>query len=154
MKNRNFEILYLYAFPRIHVFNYFLHVSVDILRLVCRMILTFYDRNQMSSGCLLDTQDFRFGHVTNFLEIFEKSFKSTYEILAEYSKPILNLKSQLFSLFLTYHLIGVPYGHDFVQKQIFRLGESFRYPKHVRKGLEIISKAFVKNFSAQELRKK
>ena len=39
-----------------------------------------------------------------------------YEVLSEYSIPILSFifqKSQLFSLFPTYNLIGVSYGHDF-----------------------------------------
>jgi len=57
----------------------------------------------MSLGYLLDTYDLRFGHVINFLETFEKSFKSKYEISSEYSEPILNF-------------IGVLCGHDFALK--------------------------------------
>ena len=45
----------------------------------------------------------------------KKSFAQKNEVLSEYSILILSFifkKSQLLSLFLTYNLIGVSYGHD------------------------------------------
>ena len=45
----------------------------------------------------------------------KKVFAQKNEVLSEYSILILSFifkKSQLFSLFLTYNLIGVSYGHD------------------------------------------
>ena len=83
----------------------------------------------------------------NFLEAFEKRFSSKHEVLSEYSNLILSFtfsKSQLFSLFLTYILIGVSCCHDFLLMQRSRLGGSFKYLYHVRK--ENFKEPFFKKF--------
>ena len=52
-----------------------------------------------------------------FLEAFEKKYLLKNEVLSEYSNHILSFifsKSKLFSLFLTYNLIGVWCGHAFL----------------------------------------
>ena len=53
---------------------------------------------------------------TSDFATLKKSFSSKHEVLSEYSNSILGVifsRSQLFSLFLAYNLIGVSCGHDF-----------------------------------------
>ena len=157
MKFRNFETLYLYVFPKKPHFQLFLQVWSTFLRLVCRMILTFYDCNQMSLGYLLDTYDLRFGHVINFLETFEKSFSSRN---MRFQQNIPNpFRTSFFKISIffhfSWHIIWLVCRVVTILHQNKYLGwVNLSRDLHFYKGLKILSKAFVKNISAQELRKK
>ena len=65
----------------------------------------------------------------NFLEAVEKSFNSKHEVLSEYSNLILSFifsKSALFSLSLTYNLIGASFGHDLFTETNIRVRWTFQ----------------------------
>ena len=68
---------------------------------------------------LMERSIFLYDHQKSEIRDFatlKKSFSSKHEVLSEYSISILGVifsKSQLFSLFLAYNLIGVSRGHDF-----------------------------------------
>ena len=73
-----------------------------------------------------------------------------YEVLSEYSIPILSFifqKSQLFSLFPTYNLIGVSYGHDFFYWRKDTTFANFSDTSNMLvKSTEMFLGAFQKNF--------
>ena len=79
----------------------------------------------LSLGCLIWSPPKKF--LQHKLEGYWK-----YEVLSEYSIPILSFifqKSQLFSLFPTYNLIGVSYGHDFFTGAKIQPLQTFQIPR-------------------------
>ena len=76
-----------------------------------------YWRKDTTFANFSDTSNMLVKSTEMFLEAFQKKVCSKKnEFLSEYSILILSFifkKSQLFSLFLTYNLIGVSYGHAF-----------------------------------------
>ena len=80
------------------------------------VFLCFCQRKALGQAHLLDTLNMFVKFTEIFVEASKKSFGSNHEILSEYSNSILSFifsKSQLFSLFLSYNLIGVLCGYDF-----------------------------------------
>ena len=115
-------------------FNFF-HFSWHIIWLV-RRVHDFFTDAKSYVRRTSDTLNMFVKSTENFLDALEKNFSPKNGGLSEYSNPTwasFFSKSQLFSLFLTYNLISVSCGLNFLLTQRASLGGPLRYLEHIRK---------------------